>query len=101
MSASQPPSAASTSTSSALASGVASRFVSADALEQAKQKRAEEWKEAYKRLGQEPPPELTAGEDEAYDPRSLYERLQENKVRSLARFALTSRAERLSGGPSE
>jgi hypothetical protein len=77
MSASQPPSAASTS---ALASGVASRFVSADALEQAKQKRAEEWKEAYKRLGQEPPPELVA-EDEAYDPRSLYERLQENKVR--------------------
>lgn len=80
MSASQSPSAASTS---ALASGVASRFVSADALEQAKQKRAEEWKEAYKRLGQEPPPELTQGEDEAYDPRSLYERLQENKV-SLA-----------------
>ncbi|GAA5969701.1 hypothetical protein JCM8115_002971 [Rhodotorula mucilaginosa] len=82
MSASQPPSAASTS---ALASGVASRFVSADALEQAKQKRAEEWKEAYKRLGQEPPPELVA-EDEAYDPRSLYERLQENKSKKQEAF---------------
>lgn len=78
MSASQPPSTASTS---ALSSGVASRFVSADALEQAKQQRAEEWKEAYARLGQEPPPEMTGdGDGEAYDPRSLYERLQENKV---------------------
>ena len=59
--------------------GVASRFVSSKSLEEAKERRAAEWKAAYERLGQEAPP---PPEDDNYDPRSLFERLQENKVRT-------------------
>lgn len=62
-----------------ITSGVASRFVSSNTLEEAKKRREAEWKEAYARLGQEPPKEEA---DEKYDPRSLFERLQENKVRA-------------------
>lgn len=63
----------------AITSGVGSRFVSSNTLEEAKKRREAEWKEAYARLGQEPPKEEA---DEKYDPRSLFERLQENKVRA-------------------
>lgn len=69
------------STPAGLATGVSSRFVSSKQLEEAQAKRQEEWKAAYARLGQEPPKEVV---QESYDPRSLFERLQENKVRSLA-----------------
>lgn len=57
---------------------VAARFVSETTLEAAKQAREEAWKETYAKLGQEPPPK----EEEApYDGRSLWEKLQEHKVR--------------------
>jgi len=58
--------------------GVASRFVSSSALEEAKQRREQEWKAAYERIGEEPPKQE---DDDTYDPRSLFEKLQENKVR--------------------
>lgn len=62
-------------------SSVASRFVSEASLEEAKATRAQQWKEAYERLGQEaPPPEE---DTQPYDGRSLWEKLQENKVSSL------------------
>ncbi|GAA6021187.1 hypothetical protein JCM10207_008348 [Rhodosporidiobolus poonsookiae] len=68
---------------SALSSGVASRFVSSTALEEAKKKREAEWKAAYERIGEAPPP---VEESTTYDPRSLYERLQENKSKKQEAF---------------
>ncbi|KAI0660415.1 NEFA-interacting nuclear protein NIP30 [Cubamyces menziesii] len=56
--------------------GVGSRFVSQAELEDAKAKRDEQWKAAYARLGQEPPPPPT---DDAYDGRSLAEKLAANR----------------------
>ncbi|GAA5872082.1 hypothetical protein JCM1840_006314 [Sporobolomyces johnsonii] len=70
-------------TPSALSSGVASRFVSASALEEAAKKRSEEWKAAYERIGQEPPKEDDAA---PYDGRSLWEKLQENKNKKQEAF---------------
>ncbi|GAA5861590.1 hypothetical protein JCM8547_008084 [Rhodosporidiobolus lusitaniae] len=64
---------------SALSSGVASRFVSSTALEEAKAKRQQEWKEAYERIGQEPPKEMREEQDAPYDGRSLYEKLKAQK----------------------
>ena len=61
-----------------LAPSVSSRFVSSTELEAASQKRQEEWKAAYERIGQEPPKQDDEGDK--YDPRSLWEKLQENKV---------------------
>ncbi|KAJ9092059.1 hypothetical protein QFC19_008833 [Naganishia cerealis] len=55
---------------------VSSRFVSQTELDEAALRKQEEWKAAYARLGQEPPPQETEGE---YDPRSLYERLHAQK----------------------
>ncbi|KAJ9103836.1 hypothetical protein QFC21_002298 [Naganishia friedmannii] len=55
---------------------VSSRFVSQTEIDEAAQRKQEEWKAAYARLGQEPPPQETEGE---YDPRSLYERLNVQK----------------------
>ncbi|KAH7880598.1 N-terminal domain of NEFA-interacting nuclear protein NIP30-domain-containing protein [Lentinula edodes] len=49
---------------------VGSRFVSSDEIETAKARRDEQWKAAYARLGQEPPPQPQA---DAYDGRSLAE----------------------------
>ncbi|GAA5837639.1 hypothetical protein JCM11251_002031 [Rhodosporidiobolus azoricus] len=71
-----------------LSSGVASRFVSSTALDEAKKKREEEWKAAYARIGQEPPKEMMPGGngDEKYDPRSLYEKLQEQKNKKQEAF---------------
>ncbi|KAF8313819.1 hypothetical protein DL93DRAFT_2080697 [Clavulina sp. PMI_390] len=57
---------------------VGSRFVSQNELDEAKAVRDEQWKAAYARLGQEPPPRPQ--EDEAYDGRSLYERLATQKT---------------------
>ncbi|KAK1228366.1 hypothetical protein PQX77_008575, partial [Marasmius sp. AFHP31] len=54
-----------------LSSGVVgSRFVSSDEIETAKARREEQWKAAYARLGQEPPPQQT---EDSYDGRSLAE----------------------------
>ncbi|KAI0361250.1 hypothetical protein OH77DRAFT_1391185 [Trametes cingulata] len=50
--------------------GVGSRFVSQSELETAKAKRDEQWKAAYARLGQEPPPQPA---DDVFDGRSLAE----------------------------
>ncbi|KAJ9120105.1 hypothetical protein QFC22_003003 [Naganishia vaughanmartiniae] len=55
---------------------VSSRFVSQKEIDEAAQRKQEEWKAAYARLGQEPPPQEAEGE---YDPRSLYERLNVQK----------------------
>ncbi|KAI0800929.1 hypothetical protein C8Q74DRAFT_455296 [Fomes fomentarius] len=50
--------------------GVGSRFVSQNDLEAAKARRDEQWRAAYARLGQEPPPQP---QDDAFDGRSLAE----------------------------
>ncbi|OJT03064.1 Protein FAM192A [Trametes pubescens] len=57
--------------------GVGSRFVSQSELETAKAKRDEQWKAAYARLGQEPPPQPA---DDAFDGRSLAEKLAANRA---------------------
>ncbi|KAF9651904.1 hypothetical protein BDM02DRAFT_3090254 [Thelephora ganbajun] len=54
-----------------LSSGsVGSRFVSQTELDVARQRREEQWKAAYARLGQDPPPQQ---QEEAFDGRSLAE----------------------------
>ncbi|OSD03628.1 hypothetical protein PYCCODRAFT_1466991 [Trametes coccinea BRFM310] len=57
--------------------GVGSRFVSQSELETAKAKRDEQWKAAYARLGQEPPPAPT---EDVFDGRSLAEKLAANRA---------------------
>ncbi|KAG9081704.1 hypothetical protein FRC06_005434 [Ceratobasidium sp. 370] len=57
---------------------VGSRFVSQAEIDSAKERREADWKAAYARLGQEPPPR--PAEDETYDGRSLYERLQSQRT---------------------
>ncbi|KAM5533090.1 hypothetical protein V8D89_013233 [Ganoderma adspersum] len=57
--------------------GVGSRFVSQNELEAAKARRDEQWKAAYARLGQEPPPQPT---EDAFDGRSLAEKLAANRA---------------------
>lgn len=49
---------------------VGSRFVSQDEIDLAKQRKEEQWKAAYARLGQEPPPQQ---QEDIYDGRSLAE----------------------------
>lgn len=56
-------------------SSVASRFVSETQLTAAQKKREEDIRAAYARMGQSPPPEAFA-KDEEYDPRTLYEKLK-------------------------
>ncbi|KAL6310069.1 N-terminal domain of NEFA-interacting nuclear protein NIP30-domain-containing protein [Sparassis latifolia] len=56
---------------------VGSRFVSQNDIETAKAKREEQWKAAYARLGQEPPPPLT---EDVFDGRSLAEKLAANRA---------------------
>ncbi|GAA5914924.1 PSME3-interacting protein [Sporobolomyces salmoneus] len=70
--------------SSSVSTSVSSRFVSSTDLEAAAAKRKEEWAAAYARIGQEPPKqEETEG---GYDPRSLWEKLQENKSKKQEAF---------------
>ncbi|RIA94706.1 N-terminal domain of NEFA-interacting nuclear protein NIP30-domain-containing protein [Glomus cerebriforme] len=57
------------------------KFVSSKELEDARVKRQEEWKKAFERIGEKPPPI-----EENYDPRTLYERLQEQKVKKEEAF---------------
>ncbi|KAL5495146.1 hypothetical protein ACEPAI_608 [Sanghuangporus weigelae] len=56
---------------------VGSRFVSQDDVDSAKARRDEQWKAAYARLGQEPPPRPA---EDVYDGRSLAEKLAANKI---------------------
>ncbi|TFY83765.1 hypothetical protein EWM64_g234 [Hericium alpestre] len=56
---------------------VGSRFVSQTDIESARERREEQWKAAYARLGQEPPP---VPQEDAYDGRSLAEKLAANKA---------------------
>ncbi|KAK3817234.1 MAG: N-terminal domain of NEFA-interacting nuclear protein NIP30-domain-containing protein [Benniella sp.] len=57
-------------------------FVSADAIEEARKTRQEEWERAH--ANAENPPPLK--EEEPYDPRTLYERLQEQKQKKQDAF---------------
>jgi len=56
---------------------VGSRFVSSNDIETAKARRDEQWKAAYARLGQDPPPQPV---EDSFDGRSLAEKLAANKV---------------------
>ncbi|KAI0318468.1 N-terminal domain of NEFA-interacting nuclear protein NIP30-domain-containing protein [Amylostereum chailletii] len=61
-----------------LSSGVVgSRFVSQSDIDSARARRDEQWKAAYSRLGQEPPPQP---QEDAYDGRSLAEKLAANRA---------------------
>jgi len=61
-----------------LSSGVVgSRFVTQEEVESAKARKDEQWKAAYARLGQEPPPPQ---QEDSYDGRSLAEKLAANKI---------------------
>ncbi|KIJ21639.1 hypothetical protein PAXINDRAFT_178026, partial [Paxillus involutus ATCC 200175] len=57
--------------------GVASRFVSQTDIEAAKTRREEQWKAAYARLGQKPPPQPV---EDSHDGRSLAEKLAANRA---------------------
>ncbi|RXW24735.1 hypothetical protein EST38_g1089 [Candolleomyces aberdarensis] len=57
---------------------VGSRFVTEHEIDSARARRDEQWKAAYARLGQEPPPQQQ--EDAVYDGRSLAEKLAANRV---------------------
>lgn len=56
---------------------VGSRFVSQDEVDTARARRDEQWKAAYARLGQEPPPQQ---QEDSYDGRSLAEKLAANRI---------------------
>ncbi|KAI0788610.1 N-terminal domain of NEFA-interacting nuclear protein NIP30-domain-containing protein [Abortiporus biennis] len=56
---------------------VGSRFVSQSEIETAKARRDEQWKAAYARLGQEPPPQPV---EDVFDGRSLAEKLAANRA---------------------
>ncbi|TFK76989.1 hypothetical protein BDN72DRAFT_830163 [Pluteus cervinus] len=61
-----------------LSSGVVgSRFITQDEIEDAKARKEEQWKAAYARLGQEPPPRQ---QEDFSDGRSLAEKLAANKA---------------------
>ncbi|KAJ2549947.1 hypothetical protein EV175_004251 [Coemansia sp. RSA 1933] len=57
-----------------------SRFISANAIEEARKEREDAWKRAYDSSEEAPPPEPD------YDPRTLYERLQEQKRRKTESY---------------
>ncbi|KAI0814843.1 NEFA-interacting nuclear protein NIP30 [Irpex lacteus] len=56
---------------------VGSRFVSQNEIDTAKARRDEQWKAAYARLGQEPPPQPV---EDVFDGRSLAEKLAANRA---------------------
>ncbi|KAK9897147.1 hypothetical protein P389DRAFT_194779 [Cystobasidium minutum MCA 4210] len=62
-------------------SSTSNRFVSESSLKEAQ----EQWQKAYARLGQEAPP-LEPAAEEKYDPRTLYEKLKEQKDAKQAEF---------------
>ncbi|EIM83423.1 uncharacterized protein STEHIDRAFT_160003 [Stereum hirsutum FP-91666 SS1] len=68
---------------------VGSRFVSQTDLETAKARREEQWKAAYARLGQEPPPQQ---QEEIYDGRSLAEAAKQEEWEEKTKLANQFRA---------
>ncbi|ORX39037.1 N-terminal domain of NEFA-interacting nuclear protein NIP30-domain-containing protein [Kockovaella imperatae] len=55
---------------------IGSRFESQKTVDEARERKDREWKDAYAKIGQEPPPK---SEEPVHDGRTLYERLQINK----------------------
>ncbi|KAI9505870.1 NEFA-interacting nuclear protein NIP30, partial [Coemansia spiralis] len=63
-----------------------SRFISESAIEEARKERETAWKRAYETAdGKHAPP------DQEYDPRTLYEQLQEQKRRKTEAYAESRR----------
>ncbi|WVQ75420.1 hypothetical protein IAR50_005043 [Cryptococcus sp. DSM 104548] len=60
----------------ATAGHISSRFQTQEDVEIARENKRKEWEDAYKRIGQEPPPQEP---EEEHDGRTLYERLQSQK----------------------
>ena len=60
------------------ASSASLKFVSQNDLNDAQKRRDQEIREAYARIGEQPPPRP---QNEVYDPRPLYERLQEARAK--------------------
>ncbi|KAJ3528454.1 hypothetical protein NMY22_g9406 [Coprinellus aureogranulatus] len=58
---------------------VGSRFITQDEIDSARARKEEQWKAAYARLGQDPPPPQTH-DDGVYDGRSLAEKLAANRI---------------------
>ncbi|KAG8689630.1 hypothetical protein FRC09_012343 [Ceratobasidium sp. 395] len=69
---------------------VGSRFVSQAEIDSAKERRDADWKAAYARLGQEPPPKPV--EDETYDGRSLYETAKQEEWEEKTKLSNQFRA---------
>ncbi|KAL7421221.1 hypothetical protein Q5752_004106 [Cryptotrichosporon argae] len=68
---------------SAMAAGsIASRFISQDAVDEAKERRDKEWREAYARIGQAPPERKE--EFVVHDGRTLAERIESAKAEEQA-----------------
>ncbi|KAA1468156.1 hypothetical protein DENSPDRAFT_857115 [Dentipellis sp. KUC8613] len=68
---------------------VGSRFVSQSDIDTAKARREEQWKAAYARLGQEPPP---VPQEDAYDGRSLAEAAKQEEWEEKTKLANQFRA---------
>ncbi|KAG8742794.1 hypothetical protein FRC10_000904 [Ceratobasidium sp. 414] len=77
-------------TALAATGSVGSRFVSQAEIDSAKEKREADWKAAYARLGQEPPPR--PAEDETYDGRSLYETAKQEEWEEKTKLSNQFRA---------
>ncbi|EIW86607.1 hypothetical protein CONPUDRAFT_69070 [Coniophora puteana RWD-64-598 SS2] len=69
--------------------GVGSRFISSNEVETARTRREEQWKAAYARLGQEPPPRPT---EDAFDGRSLAEAAKQEEWEEKTKLANQFRA---------
>ncbi|KAM6498216.1 N-terminal domain of NEFA-interacting nuclear protein NIP30 domain containing protein [Amanita muscaria] len=68
---------------------VGSRFITQDEIDAARQRREDQWKAAYARLGQEPPPQQ---QDDHYDGRSLAEIAKQEEWEEKNRLANQFRA---------
>ncbi|KAJ1723542.1 hypothetical protein LPJ53_002111 [Coemansia erecta] len=66
-----------------------SRFISEDDIEEARKEREAAWKKAYESADHDPT--SAASQDPAYDPRTLYERLQEQRQRKEETLAESRR----------
>jgi len=62
--------------------GAAGRFVTEEVLKLKEEQRKRDWDAAYERIGQKPP----KMEEVAYDGRTLFEKLQENKIKEEEEF---------------
>ncbi|KAG9303102.1 hypothetical protein G9A89_005060 [Geosiphon pyriformis] len=63
---------------------ISRKFVSEEEIQEARQKRQAEWKKVLEESGQNP--ETAKLQEEVYDPRTLYERLQEQKMKKEETF---------------